>query len=190
MTQKPVLEKFDQGEVSSTSIVNQYVRLGKDSKIWHFCNVYGTEGGQVVIGDDTQIGSHSEIKPNVRIGSHCRFQYGLFIPDHVTIDDYVFIGPSVTFLNDKYPSAHKSIDRNLENLSATNVGSHTSIGGQVVIGPGIKIGRYCLIGMGSVITKDIPDYCVAAGNPAKIVGKIHEEKFKKQYPEFKDLNGE
>lgn len=187
MYQQPTLLKFDQGEISSTSLVNEHVRLGKGSRIWHFCNIYGVKDGEVLIGEDTQLGSHSEIKPNVTIGNHCRFQYGQYIPDHITIGDYVFVGPSVTFLNDKYPSSYKSINRRLEKLFSVTIADHTSIGGHAVIGPGIKIGKYCLVGMGSVVTKEVPDYSVIAGNPAKIVGKIYEDRFKQHYPEFRNV---
>lgn len=190
MNQKPVLLKFDQGEISSTSIVNEYVKLGRGSRIWHFCNIYGVKDGEVIIGEDTQLGSHSEVKPNVKIGRHCRFQYGQYIPDHTTLGDYVFVGPSVTFLNDKYPSAYKSINRKLEKLLSIIVEDYTTIGASVVVGPGVTIGKYCLIGMGSVITKNVPDYSVVVGNPARIVGKIYEERFKQHYPEFKNLKRE
>lgn len=179
--------KFDQGEISSTSIVNEYVKLGQRSQIWHFCNVYGASNGEVTIGEDTRLGGHSEVKPFVQIGNHCRLQYGQFIPDHTTIGNHVFIGPRVTFLNDKYPSSYKSTDRSLEKLLATSVNDSACIGGGAVIGPGITIGKYCLIGMGAVVTNCVPDFSIVAGNPARVIGEIYEDRFIKHYPEFRSL---
>lgn len=187
MNQNVTLIKFDKGEISSTSIVNDYVKLGSGSKIWHFCNVYGTKEGPIIIGDDTNIGSHSEIRPNVKIGDHCRFQHNLCISDHVSIGNYVFVGANVTFLNDKYPTAHKSINRALEKLSPAKVMDHTSIGSNSSIGPGVTVGQYCVVAMGSMVTRDVSDYSVVAGNPAKVIGKIYDSLFIEHFPEFHHL---
>ncbi|MEK6904156.1 MAG: acyltransferase [Nanoarchaeota archaeon] len=188
MPQKPILEKFDEGLVSSTSIVNEHVRLGKDSKIWHFCNVYGAEDGEVNIGEDTQVGSFTEIKPNVRVGSHCRFQSHVFVPDYVSIGNYVFVGPGVVFTNDPNPSAIKSMKREeLEKLEKTNIGDYAIIGAGSKIFCGITLGKFCLVGLGSVVIRDVPDYGVVAGNPAKVIGDIRDEKYKERFKELQEI---
>jgi len=87
--------------ISENSIVKNS-KIGHGVKVWHFCNIYGC-----VIGDNTQIGSFCEIKEKVKIGKNCRFQSYVFIPEGTVIGDYVFLGPRVTFTNDKYPSAVK-----------------------------------------------------------------------------------
>ena len=75
----------------STSIINEYVKIGKESKIWHFCNAYGTEKEPIVLGDNTQIGSYTEIRPGATIGNSCRIQNGCFIAEKTIINNHVFI---------------------------------------------------------------------------------------------------
>jgi UDP-2-acetamido-3-amino-2,3-dideoxy-glucuronate N-acetyltransferase len=158
--------------ISERSFVNEFVKLGNGTKIWHFCNIYGEKDNPVIIGDNTYIGSYSEIKPGIKIGNNCRFQSYVFIPEGVTIKDYVFLGPRVTFTNDKYPSAIKTIKK-IWNLEKTYVDTHATICANSVIGPGVNIGKYSLVGMGSVVIEDVPDYAVVYGNPAEIKGTIN-----------------
>jgi acetyltransferase-like isoleucine patch superfamily enzyme len=168
------------GEIIQPSNVNEHVYIGKDSKIWRYCNVYGTKAEPVIIGDNVQIGGNSEIKPGVKIKNNCRIQYGLFAPEGITINENVFIGPRVTFTNDKYPDIVKTLKGTWDRLE-TIVDSYVSIGAGAVIIPGVKIGKYAQIGAGTIVTKNIDDYAIIAGNPGKKVGDIRDEKFKHIY---------
>jgi len=168
------------------SIINEHVKVGTNSSIWHYCNLYGTKDKPIVIGKNTQIGSYTEIKPNVKIGDNCRLQSYIFIPDNISIEDFVFIGPRVAFMNDKAPSAKKTIECTYTILG-TLVKEHATIGGGAIIGAGITIGKFALIGMGAVVIKDVPDYAVVVGNPARVIGDIRDQKYIQKYPEFKAL---
>ena len=155
------------------SIVAEDVEIGEGSRIWHHCNLYGCK-----IGENTQIGSYTEIKQGAEIGDNCRFQSKIFVPEGTKIGDYVFIGPGVVFLNDKYPSAIGAMEDNWE-LEPVIVEDEVSIGGGVVILPGVKLGYKSLIGAGSVVTKDVPSYGVVQGNPARCSGDTRDEKYSK-----------
>ncbi|MBU0962492.1 MAG: acetyltransferase [Nanoarchaeota archaeon] len=168
---------FTKKNIGNYTLINKYVKLGKNSKIWHFCNIYGTAENPVIIGDNVQIGSYTEIKPDVKIGNDCRFQSYIFIPDGVEIGNMVFIGPNVVFTNDKYPSAIKTINKTWK-MEKTIIGDNVTIGARTIIGPGIKIGNFSFIGMGSVITKDVPEKAIVVGNPAKIIGYVENKKYK------------
>jgi len=132
-------------------------KIGKNTKIWHFVNLYESE-----IGDNCTIGSFVEIG-RAKIGNNCRIEARAFIPEGVTIEDNVFIGPHVCFTNDKYPKAKGEWE-----LKKTLVKEGASIGANATILCGIKIGKNSLIGAGSVVTKDVPDNAIVFGNPAKV----------------------
>ncbi len=186
---EPLIENCTQGKnvfIGTSSIVKNST-LGNETKIWHYCNIYGTLEQSISIGENTQIGSYSEIKHGVNIGNNCRIQSSVFIPEGVHIGDFVFIGPGVVFTNDKYPSAIKTIQKTWK-LEKTRVEGHVTIGAHVVIGPGVALGKYSVIGMGSIVTKDVPAYAVVCGNPAKIVGDIRDKKYAENYSEL--LNNE
>lgn len=172
--------------IGKGSIV-KHVKLGRNSKVWNYCNVYGLPHEPVVIGDNVQVGSFSEIKPNVQIGNNCRLQSHVFIPEMVRIEDNVFIGPGVSFHNDKYPSAVKTLNGAWK-CEQTIVKEHASIGGGALIAPGITIGKCAVVGMGSVVVKDVPDYAIVCGNPARIVGDVRDAKYATKYPEFAEGN--
>lgn len=141
-------------------------------KIWYFCNIYGCK-----IGAGTQVGSYTEIKAGAIVGKNCRMQAYVFIPEGTVIGDEVFIGPRVTFLNDKYPTVKKAREISW-NLEACVIEDEVSIGGGAIILPGIRVGRVAAIGAGSVVTKDVSPYSVVLGNPAKVVGYVGEGKYK------------
>lgn len=132
-------------------------KFGKDVKIYDQVNLYGCE-----VGDNTKIDSFVYIEEGVKIGSNVKIRPFTFIPEGVTIEDDVFIGPNVTFTNDRYPKSKGDWK-----LEKTSVGRGASIGAGSVILPGLTIGENSLVGAGSVVTKDVPPNTVVAGNPAK-----------------------
>jgi acetyltransferase-like isoleucine patch superfamily enzyme len=158
--------------IGNYTTIKDDVKLGKDTKVWHFCNLYGCK-----IGKNTQIGSYSEIKGGASIGNNCRIQPYAFIPEGTKIGNYVFIGPRVTFLNDKYPTAKKAIKKTW-NLEAVVIEDEVTIGGNSTILPRVKIGKGAVIGAGSVVTKNIPEYAVVCGNPARIIGSVNDKKYR------------
>lgn len=146
------------------------VVIGKDVVIYGFANLYGC-----IIGDGTRIGPFVEIQKNVRIGRLCKIQSHSFICEGVTIDDEVFIGHGVMFINDRWPRA--TIDGRLQGpgdwqLLKTYVGRGATIGSGAIILAGIKIGEKAMIGAGAVVTKDVPPYIVVTGVPARFHGLI------------------
>jgi UDP-2-acetamido-3-amino-2,3-dideoxy-glucuronate N-acetyltransferase len=150
------------------------VKLGEGVKIYGFVNLYGCE-----IGNNTKIGSFVEIQKGVKIGSQCKISSHSFICEGVTIEDDVFIGHNVTFINDVYPrSTNKDGELQTENdwtCIPTFVKKGASIGSSATIRCGITIGERAIVGMGSVVTKDVLPGTIVAGNPAKMVRKINDE---------------
>jgi acetyltransferase-like isoleucine patch superfamily enzyme len=149
------------------------VVLGKDVKIHAFVNLYGC-----CIGDNTSIGAFVEIQKRAKIGKNCKISSHTFICEGVTIEDNVFIGHNVTFINDKYPKATNP-EGNLqteEDWSVTPilVEEGVSIGSSVTILCGVTIGAAAIVGAGSVVTKDIPPGEVWAGNPARYMRKVNQ----------------
>ena len=140
-----------------TLIAEQYLEKNPGIKIWSPCNIYPT----AKIGCDVSIGMFSEIGHNVVIGNRVRIGAGCFIPENITIEDDVFIGPHTIFGNDKYPLSGKGA------WPKTLVKQGARIGAGVCVLPGIVIGEGALVGMGSVVTKDVRPGEVWAGNPAK-----------------------
>ena len=150
------------------------VKLGKNVKIYSFVNLYGCE-----IGDNTKIGTFVEIQKGAKIGKNCKISSHTFICEGVTIEDNVFVGHNVTFINDIYPRA-TTADGELQTEDdwiciPTLVKKGASIGSSATLLAGITVGEGALIGAGSVVTKDVPPYTVVAGNPARVLRKIREE---------------
>jgi acetyltransferase-like isoleucine patch superfamily enzyme len=147
------------------------VKLGKDVTIYDFTNLYGC-----TIGDNSRIGTFVEIQRGCVIGKKCKISSHTFICEGVTIEDEVFIGHNVTFINDVFPRATNEkgeLQGNSDWLCVpTLIKKGASIGSSSTILCGLTIGENALIGAGSVVTKDIPPDTVAAGNPAKILRKI------------------
>lgn len=137
------------------------MEIGKGTKIWHpeLSNI----DDSVVIGENCKIHSHVWIGAGVKIGNNCKVQAFCFIPTGVTLEDNVFLGPRVTFTNDKYPPSGK--------WTNTLVKNFVSIGAGAVILPGLVIGENSRIGAGAVVTKDVIDGVTVCGNPAQIHNK-------------------
>lgn len=157
------------------------VKIGKNVKIYGFVNLYGCE-----IGDNTKIGAFVEIQKGVRIGKNCKISSHSFICEGVTIEDGVFIGHHVVFINDKFPRAtNEQGELQTEAdwvVRPTLVKRGASIGSGAVIMCDLTIGENAIIGAGSVVTKDVPNNAIVAGNPARLlrflpraVGENHVE---------------
>src|SRR5580704_16449850 len=147
------------------------VRLGKDVRIYDFTNLYGCE-----IGDEVKIGTFVEIQKGARIGNGCKISSHTFICEGVTLEDGVFIGHNVTFINDRFPRATNG-DGNLQTEAdwtcvPTLVKRGASIGSGATILCGITIGENSIVGAGSVVTKDVPPGTIVAGNPARVKKSI------------------
>jgi acetyltransferase-like isoleucine patch superfamily enzyme len=146
------------------------VKMGKGVRIYAFANLYGCE-----IGDDVKIGSFVEIQKGARIGSRCKISSHTFICEGVILEDDVFVGHNVTFINDLYPRATND-DGSLQSEAdwkciPTHVKRGASIGSGVTLLCGITVGPGAMIGAGSVVTRDVPAGAVVAGNPARVLRK-------------------
>jgi acetyltransferase-like isoleucine patch superfamily enzyme len=142
------------------------VSLGKNVKMSKFINLYGCE-----IGDETKIGAFVEIQKNAKVGKNCKISSHTFICEGVTIEDDVFVGHNVTFINDMYPRATTSNgDLQTENdwkVERTLVKRGASIGSGATILANVTIGEHAIVGAGSVVTKDVPANMIVAGSPAR-----------------------
>ncbi len=147
------------------------VRLGKGVKIFGFVNLYGCE-----IGDEVKIGTFVEIQKGVKVGNRCKISSHSFLCEGVTLEDEVFIGHNVTFINDRFPRATVS-DGQLKTEKdwvcvPTLVRRGASVGSGATILCGVTIGEFAVVGAGSVVTREVPPHAVVAGNPAKPLRKL------------------
>jgi len=147
------------------------VRMGKNVRLVGFVNLYGCE-----IGDDVKIGTFVEIQKGARIGNRCKISSHTFICEGVTLEDEVFIGHNVTFINDRYPRA-TSGGGQLQTeadwvCQRTVVKRGASIGSGATLLGGVTVGESAIVGAGSVVTKDVPANMVVAGNPARVIKSL------------------
>jgi acetyltransferase-like isoleucine patch superfamily enzyme len=150
------------------------VKLGQGVRLAKFINLYGCE-----IGDETKIGAFVEVQKNARVGRRCKISSHTFICEGVTIEDNVFIGHGVTFINDSYPRATTS-EGELQTeadwkLERTLVKKGASVGSGTTILSNVTIGENAIVGAGSVVTKDVPENAIVAGNPARVFRYITSE---------------
>jgi len=144
------------------------VKLGKGVRLYGFTNLYGCE-----IGDEVKVGAFVEVQKGAKIGNRCKISSHSFICEGVTLEEEVFIGHNVTFINDLYPRSTDAQGR-LQTESdwkcvPTLVKKGASIGSSATLLCGITVGEYAIVGAGSVVTKDVPPYGVVVGNPAKVL---------------------
>jgi acetyltransferase-like isoleucine patch superfamily enzyme len=151
------------------------VKLGKDVKLSKFINLYGCE-----IGDETKIGAFVEIQKNASVGKRCKISSHTFVCEGVEIQDNVFIGHSVTFINDSYPRATTTAGELQTEadwkVEKTVIKNGASIGSGSTILSNLTVGENAIVGAGSVVTKDVPANAIVAGNPAKVLRFLTEEK--------------
>ena len=135
--------------------VDRKAKVGKNVRIWHFAYV----GPNTVIGNNVKIGSLAHVDYDVKIGNDCKIEGSAYIPPLTVIGNGVFIGPAATFTNDPYPMSPKMVGAIVEDGAV--------IGARAVIAPGVRIGKNSVVGMGSVVTSDVPPNVVVMGVPAK-----------------------
>jgi len=157
--------------VPEFSRISSDVQLGRDVKIFAYVNLYGCS-----IGDETKIGAFVEIQRGAVVGRRVKISSHTFICEGVTIEDDVFIGHGVMFINDPYPRSTNP-DGSIQTPAdwkciPTLIGRGASIGSNATILCGIKVGEGAIVGAGSVVTKDVPPYTIVAGNPARVLRKV------------------
>ena len=157
-------------------IIAPDVKLGKNVKIFSFVNLYGCE-----IGDRTKIGAFVEIQKNSKIGRNCKISSHSFVCEGVHIEDNVFVGHNVTFINDLYPRATNpeggmQTEEDWE-VVPTFVKQGASIGSSATVLAGVTIGENAIVGAGAVVTKNVPPFTIVTGNPARVLRKINNNYF-------------
>jgi UDP-2-acetamido-3-amino-2,3-dideoxy-glucuronate N-acetyltransferase len=153
--------------VHETAVIDDNVEIGAGTKIWHFSHILAHS----IIGESCNIGQNVVIGPDVTIGRQCKIQNNVSVYKGVTLEDEVFCGPSMVFTNIYNPRAGI---RKMNQVRPTLVKYGATIGANATIVCGTTLGRYCFIGAGAVVTRDVPDYALVFGNPAKHVGWVCE----------------
>lgn len=167
-------------DTGATPVVGEYacisadVKLGRDVRLGKFINLYGCS-----IGDESKIGAFVEVQKNVSIGRRCKISSHSFICEGVTIEDRVFVGHGVTFVNDSYPratTASGALQTEKDwRVEPTVVKLGASIGSGATILANVVIGEHAIVGAGSVVTKSVPAGTIVAGNPARVLRKLDNE---------------
>jgi UDP-2-acetamido-3-amino-2,3-dideoxy-glucuronate N-acetyltransferase len=157
-----------------STIIDDGAQIGENTKIWHFCHIMNT----AIIGNFCNIGQNVYIDKNVKIGNGVKIQNNVSVYANVTIEDDCFLGPSMVFTNVINPRAF--IERKSEFLETT-VKKGCSIGANATIVCGVTLGQYSFIGAGAVITKNVPDYALMVGVPAKQIGWVSKNGHKLEF---------
>lgn len=153
-----------------SSFVDEGAFIGQGTKIWHFSHV---QGG-AVIGENCSLGQNVNVASNVTIGNGVKIQNNVSVYEGVTLEDFVFCGPSMVFTNIKIPRSEFP-QRGSEFYLKTVVKKSASIGANATIVCGVTLGEYSLIGSGAVVTKNIPPHALVVGNPGKIIGWVDKK---------------
>ena len=164
----------DKAFIHSTANVEEGVTIGDHSKIWDQVHIRK----DARIGHHTQVGEKCYIAYGVSIGNYVKINAMVYIPAYVTVEDYCMISAGTVFTNDLYPRSMNKELTELETSAPTDetlstlVKKGVTIGANATIGPGITLGEFSMIGMGSVVTKDVPDFGLVVGNPASLIGYV------------------
>jgi acetyltransferase-like isoleucine patch superfamily enzyme len=154
-----------------TQQVAPNVKLGRNVRLFGFVNLYGCD-----IGDDVKIGTFVEIQKGVKVGARCKISSHSFLCEGVTLEEEVFVGHNVTFINDLYPRATTETGEMKSEADwqckPTLVKRGAAIGSSATLLCGITVGEHAMVGAGSVVTKDVPDFSVVAGNPARVLRTV------------------
>lgn len=152
--------------VHESSYIDEAVKIGEHTKIWHFCHIQsGAE-----IGEGCTLGQNVNVSNHVRIGNGVKIQNNVSVYEGVEIEDDVFCGPSMVFTNDLAPRA--KYPKGADNYKKTLIRQGASIGANATIVCGHTVGRWAMVAAGAVVTKDVPDYALMAGVPAKWIGWV------------------
>lgn len=155
--------------IHPSSYIDEDVEIGEGTKVWHFCHIQS--GAR--IGKNCSLGQNVNVSNNVIIGDSCKIQNNVSLYEGVELEDGVFCGPSCVFTNDLTPRAE--YPKGNENYKKTLIMKGASIGANATIVCGHTIGRYAMVAAGAVVTKDVPDYALVAGVPAKVIGYVTEK---------------
>ncbi|WP_437214988.1 acyltransferase [Pectobacterium sp. LFLA-215] len=143
----------------------QTKNIGDRTTIWQFSVILPN----AIIGNNCNICAHTFIENDVIIGNNVTIKSGVYLWDGIVIEDNVFIGPNATFTNDKKPRSKEYPEKYLKTI----IEEGASIGANSTILPGLRLGQYCMVGAGAVVTKDVPPYTIVAGNPAKLIKVVN-----------------
>ncbi len=162
--------------IHPSSYVDDDVQIGAGTKIWHFCHVQSGAriGRDCVLGQNVNVGLH------VRIGDHVKVQNNVSIYEGVELEDYVFCGPSMVFTNISDPRCRYP-QRGSAHYRRTLVRTGATLGANCTIVCGHTIGRHAFVGAGAVVTRDVPDYALVLGNPARLAGWMSEAGVRLQF---------
>jgi UDP-2-acetamido-3-amino-2,3-dideoxy-glucuronate N-acetyltransferase len=160
--------RFPGALIHESSYVDDGAVIGRGTRIWHFCHVLA----DTIIGENCSIGQNAMIGPRVRVGNGCKIQNNVSLYQGVELADEVFCGPSCVFTNVNNPRA--GISRKDE-FRSTPVGRGASIGANATIVCGHRLGEYCFIGAGAVVTKDVPAFALMVGNPSRRIGWMSKD---------------
>ena len=156
--------------VHDSSYLDENVNIGEGTKIWHFSHI---QSG-AVIGKGCILGQNVNMGNNVKIGNYCKIQNNVSIYEGVELENYVFCGPSMVFTNIRLPRSEFP-QQGSEFYEKTLVKKSASIGANATVICGVTIGEYALIGSGSVVTKNVPDFSLVVGNPARVIGLVDKK---------------
>ncbi len=160
----------ENNSVHKSAFVDENVVIGKNSKVWHFSHIQSNSR----IGNNCIIGQNVNVGKNVIIGNYVKIQNNVSVYEGVELEDYVFCGPSMVFTNIKVPRSEFP-KNDSKFYKKTLVKKSASIGANATILSGLTIGRYALIGAGSVILNNVPDFALIVGNPGKLIGWVDEK---------------
>ena len=153
-----------------TSVIDDGVKIGKGTKVWHFSHIQSN----VTIGKNCSLGQNVNVGNNVLIGNNVKIQNNVSIYEGVELEDYVFCGPSMVFTNILIPRSEFP-QRGSNYYQKTLVKKSASIGANATIVCGVTIGKYALIGAGSVVIKNIPNFGLIVGNPGRLIGWVDKQ---------------